>query len=65
MPRVKLSISVMAPKGAMQGREVESGCFRYEDERVQIWCPDTGKLRRINGLAGVRHAEAAILANQA
>ena len=56
------SISVMAPKDAMQGREVETGCLRYEDERAEIWCPATSKLRRNNGLAGVPHAEATDLA---
>ena len=49
----------------MQGREVESGCLRYEDERAEIWCPPTGKLCRINGLAGVRHAEAVVIENEA
>ena len=50
MTRVMLSISAMASKGAMQGREVESGCLRYEDERAEIRCPAIGKLCRVNGL---------------
>ena len=65
MTRVKLSISAMASKGAMQGREVESGCLRYEDERAEIRCPAIGKLCRVNGLGGVVHRAAAVLANQA
>ena len=62
---MKLSISVMAPKGVMQGREVETGRLRDEDERAEIQCPATGKLFRLNGLDGVVYRAAANPENQA